>query len=404
MSSARGRRLLDHLHSRRARTLQLLERLVAIESPSGEAESQRAVQAVLAEELESLGFRVRRVAVAAAGGHLFASAPSRTRGSRPQLLLGHCDTVWPFGSLARMPITVRAGTMSGPGIFDMKAGLAMIVAALRSLQELDLTPAVAPCVFVNSDEEIGSATSRRWVERLAGMSDRVLVLEPSFGLRGQLKTARKGVGRFVIRVHGRAAHAGLEPGRGVSAILELSHVVQHLFSLNAPERGLTVNVGTIDGGMCPNVVAPTGSATVDVRVVDRSQAEEIERHIRGLQAVTPGARLEVEGGFDLPPMERTPRNRRLWNLAQALATEIDVQLDQCLAGGGSDGNLASALAPTLDGLGAIGKGAHAVDEQIVLDSLVERGALLALLILAPAIDWPSDHSDPKLVSGSNREA
>lgn len=371
-----------------------LERLVSAESPSQDPSSQADVQAALSEELQANGFRVRQVPGRETGGHLLAVPRNRSRGKPIQALIGHCDTVWPRGTLSSMPITIRAGRMTGPGIYDMKGGLVLMIFALRALAEQGLDPEVLPVVFVNSDEEIGSGESRRTVERLSKIADRVLVLEPALGEVGALKTARKGVGQFRVRVSGKAAHAGLEPSKGVSAILELSHVVQKLFALNDPDNGITVNVGTIDGGMRPNVVAPESTADVDVRVLTLQQASQVESAIRSLEPVTPGAVLKVEGEVDIPPLERTPRNRLLWRRARAVAKEMDLDLEECLAGGGSDGNVASLYAPTLDGLGPVGAGAHATHEFIQLDSMVERGALLALLLLEPPLNWREELEGP----------
>jgi glutamate carboxypeptidase len=387
MPSDRARGILDYLHSRRAEMYQLLERLVVAESPSQDPSSQTDVQAILSEELGATGFRVRRLPGRRTGGHLLAIPRERHRHKPLQVLIGHCDTVWPRGTLASMPITIRSGRMTGPGIYDMKGGLVLMIFAVRALLARDLEPQVEPVAFVNSDEELGSGESMRPVERLAKIADRVLVLEPPMGEDGALKTARKGVGQFTIRVRGRAAHAGLEPSKGVSAILELSHLVQRLFALNDPSSGVTVNVGTIDGGMRPNVVAPEASAQVDVRVLTREQARDLETAIRSLEPVTPGARLRVEGSVDLPPLERTPRNRLLWQSAQKVAGEMDLELQECFAGGGSDGNIASLYAPTLDGLGPVGAGAHAAHEFVRLDSMIERGTLLALLLLEPPVNW-----------------
>lgn len=375
-----------------------LERLVAAESPSQDPASQAEVLEALTYELLASDFRVRRLPGNKTGGQLLAARRDRRRGKPVQALIGHCDTVWPTGTLSKMPITVRAGRMTGPGIYDMKGGLVLMIFALRAIADQDLELEVEPVVFVNSDEEMGSGESRRTVERLSRIADRVFVLEPAMGEAGALKTARKGVGQFTIRVSGKAAHAGLEPSQGVSAILELSHVVQSLFALNDPENGVTVNVGTIDGGMRPNVVAPEGSADVDVRVLTTQQAREVETAVRSLEPSTPGAVLRVEGSVDIPPLERTPRNRLLWRRARAVATELDLDLQECLAGGGSDGNVASLFAPTLDGLGPIGAGAHATHEFIQLDSMVERGALLALLLLEPPLNW---RSHPELLAAAD---
>lgn len=385
MSSARGHRLLTQLHADRARVYGLLERLVECESPSRNPRLQRQILSLLTGEMNELGFRVRHIPGPQTGGYLLGVPRARERGRPVQVLVGHCDTVWPEGTLEEMPITMRAGKMTGPGVYDMKAGLALILHVLRAFETLAMEPEVTPLIFVNSDEEIGSDESRSLVRRIAGIADRVLVLEPAFGPRGKIKTARKGVGQFNIVVRGRAAHAGLEPAKGISAILELSLVVQQLFALNDPEAGVSVNVGTIDGGLRSNVVAPESSASVDVRVVTLEQARRVEEAIRGLEPQNPDAELEITGGFVLPPMERTPGNQALWRLAQEAAAELGVEIDECLAGGGSDGNITSQYAPTLDGLGPLGDGAHALHEHVVLESLEERGALLGLLLLAPPL-------------------
>lgn len=275
--------------------------------------------------------------------------------------------------------------MRGPGIYDMKAGLVEIIFALKALQALDLQPEIVPIIFINSDEEIGSRESTRYVRRLAQLVDRALVLEPSLGLTGKIKTARKGVGSFTIKVSGKAAHAGLDPGAGASAILELSHVIQKLFALNNPDKGISVNVGVIDGGTRANVVAPESSAVIDVRVENQADGLRIENAIQALQPVDANVNLKIEGGIGRPPMERTPANRKLWKVATNLASSLDINLEQGFAGGGSDGNTTSQYTATLDGLGAVGDGAHAAHEFIYTDQLPQRCALLTLLLLAPLL-------------------
>lgn len=371
----------------------LLRRLVESESPSREPAAQAAVQALLAAELERLGYHVRRHPGRESGGFLTAAPGERPRKRPIQILVGHSDTVWPLGTLASRPVAAADGRMRGPGIFDMKGGLVQMVFALEALREAGEPLAVTPVVLVNSDEEIGSPDSRSVVRRLARAADRVLVLEPAMGRRGWLKNARKGVGQFDVRVSGRAAHAGLEPAKGVSAILELSRLVQRLDALNDPERGITVNVGTIDGGVRPNVVAPEARALVDVRVATLEQGREIEQKIRALEPQARGARVEITGGVDLPPMEKTPGNRALWRLARTAGRELGLELEARTAGGGSDGNTASRYAPTLDGLGAVGGGAHAVHEFVRLDRLAERAALLALLVAAPPLGRSAGRAD-----------
>jgi glutamate carboxypeptidase len=222
----------------------------------------------------------------------------------------------------------------------------------------------------------------RW---LAQHADRALVLEPALGERGDIKTERKGIGRFTVTVYGKAAHAGLDPEAGASAILELSHIIQKFFALNDVERGITVNVGTIDGGIQPNVIAPHSKAVVDVRVPTVEDGLEIERTIHAFQATTPNVRLHIEGSIGRPAMQSTPRNRRLWEVAQRAGAELGLELHQARAGGGSDGNTASQYTATLDGLGAVGDGAHAVHEHLLIDKTLQRAALLTMLLLAPPI-------------------
>ena len=365
--------------------VELLRRLALLESPSLDAEAQAPVQDLLAAELASLGFRARRLPGVRSGGPLvLARFPGREKGSAGQMIVGHSDTVWPRGTVDRMPVEVRDGRLFGPGVYDMKAGLAQAVFALRALTELGLTPPLAPWLFVSSDEEVGSHESRRPLERLARRMQRIFLVEPSLGPAGRLKTARKGSLRFTITVHGRAAHSGLEPEKGASAISELAHVIQRLDALARPERGLTVNVGVVAGGLRANVVAPQARAEVDVRVLQREDAAAVEKAVYALKPVVPGTSIEVRGGEDRPPLERTPGNRRLWERAQEAAAALGIELDEGTAGGGSDGNFTSPLAPTLDGLGAVGDGAHADHEHVEIDRMPERAALLALLLMAPA--------------------
>ena len=245
---------------------------------------------------------------------------------------------------------------------------------------------MTPVIFLNSDEEIGSRESGRHIVMLARRVERAFVMEPALGLDGALKTARKGVGRFVVYAKGKAAHAGLDPGAGASAILELSHVIQCLFEMNDPERGISVNVGTIDGGIRPNVVAPESKAVVDVRVATHADAEEIEARIAAIEPTIPGVMLTIEGRIGRPPLEPTPANSRLWDAARGLAQTLGVELTQGLAGGGSDGSTTSQYTATLDGLGPVGDGAHAAHEHLLLDETMERMALLALLIMMPSLN------------------
>jgi glutamate carboxypeptidase len=282
-----------------------------------------------------------------------------------------------------MPVRSEGGRLFGPGVFDMKGGLVQAVFALRALRDAGVEPELAPVLMISCDEEIGSRDSGRHIARLARGAARAFVLEPAFGRDGALKTRRKAVGAFTVTITGRAAHAGIDPESGVSAILELSHQVQRLFALNDPERGVTVNVGTIDGGLRSNVIAPEARADLDVRVPTAADAVRLEAAIRGLTPHLPGVTLRVEGGFGRPALEATPRNRRLWERARRHAASLGIDLREAAVGGASDGNTTSLHTATLDGLGAVGDGAHASHEQVVVAAMPERAALLALLLLEP---------------------
>jgi glutamate carboxypeptidase len=374
--------VLQHLQGKREEMICLLRRMTEAESPSDVPAAQEEIREIIATELERLAYLVKRIPGRSSGGMLYASPANRPRGAPTQLLLGHYDTVWPLGSLEQMPFLQEGENIHGPGVYDMKGGVVQALLALEALQHFNVEPEVAPCLFFNSDEEIGSRESRRYIESLAPNMDRVFVLEPSLGPAGRLKTARKGIGRFTVTVQGEAAHAGLDPGAGASAILELSHVIQALFALNDLDRGITVNVGTIDGGLRPNVVAPKSQAVVDVRVATKLDSEAVKTAILGLEAATPGTTLQIEGGFGRPAMEKTPANRRLWTLACELGSELGLELEEGMAGGGSDGNTTSLYTATLDGLGAVGDGAHAHHEHLVLGRSLERAALLTMLLMA----------------------
>ena len=388
--------ILNAVGEQRDEFLGFLEKLVVHESPSLVPESQEPIFELIGEALDEIGYEIRRIPGNESGGQLLAAPSGSDFGgvdlvdSTPdsgslgpvQLLIGHCDTVWPIGTLKKMPVRIDDSIMRGPGVFDMKAGLAQTIFALQTLHRLDLEPALMPLVFINSDEEIGSNDSAANIVRLAQFASRVFVMEPALGLSGKLKTGRKGVSQFVVNVTGKAAHAGLDPEAGASAILELSHQLQRLFDLNDPLKGVSVNVGTIGGGLRPNVIAPESQAIVDVRVPDSIEAERITAAIHGLEPATKGVSLRVEKSLERAPMERTPRNQALWQLALESATDLGLEIEQGISGGGSDGNLTSPFVATLDGLGAVGDGAHANHEYINVAKSVERCALLAMLVMA----------------------
>lgn len=379
-----ARDILDWLQGRREAMAGFLESLVRLETPTGKPDRQAPALALVADELAGIGFGSRVRPCGTSGGVLWGR-PRRVPGRPAQLLLGHLDTVWPLGTLASMPHVREGSRIRGPGVYDMKGGVVQMVFALKVLETLGLSPPVAPLVIINTDEENGSRDSRRWIQRAARVVDRALVLEPSLGPEGRLKTARKGVGRFTLVARGEAAHAGLDPGGGASAIMELSHQIQRLFGLNDLNAGISVNVGTVDGGLGANVIAPEARCEIDVRVPTQADAERLEASIRGLQPVDPGVTLEVTGRFGRPPMEPNGRNLALWHRARACAERLTLDLLEGTAGGGSDGNLTSAYTATLDGLGAVGNGAHAPHEYLELADMPKRAALLALLVLEPAL-------------------
>ncbi len=383
--------LLQTLRTKQPAMEQFLGELVLAETPSRDPAAQDPIFDILAKKFHELGFATERIRGEKTGGYLIARAQESPPNTPYQLLIGHCDTVWPRGTIEQMPLAREDKKLKGPGVFDMKAGLAQILFAIEAIQDLNLPLEVMPVCLINSDEEIGSRESTPAIERLAREADRAFVLEPPLGLEGKLKTARKGLGRFTLTVRGKAAHAGLDPGQGASAILELSHQVQQLFALNDYERGITVNVGMVEGGESANVVAPLSRAVIDVRAPTQEDAEAVSARIRNLKPIHPDTKIEIEGSFGRPPMERTPRNRDLWRKARQSARTLGLELEEAAAGGGSDANTTSQYTATLDGLGTPGDGAHAVHEFIFPQQMAERTALLALLLLLPATRKSNDH-------------
>ena len=374
--------LLRYLKSQQSAMLALLRELVETESPSTDKAAVDRLGVMVAERIRALGGRPRFVLSQRTGNHL--RAEFRLGSARPSgqiLLLGHLDTVWARGTLARMPFRVRGRRAYGPGTFDMKSGVVIGLFALQSLQVLGIPVKKRVVFLLNADEEIGSPSSRSLTEREARKSDAVLVLESAHGPRGALKTARKGVGEFTIRVRGRAAHAGLEPEKGVNAIVELSRQILRLDRLADPRQGITLSAGLVQGGSRVNVIPEEAAATVDARVLRAQDQRRIEQKLRSLRPFDRRATVTVEGGFNRPPLERTAAVVELFARARRLARPLGLSLREATVGGGSDGNFAAALGvPTLDGLGAVGDGAHAVTEHILVDELPRRAALLAHLI------------------------
>lgn len=297
------------------------------------------------------------------------------------LALGHSDTVWPMGTLASMPFRQADGRLWGPGVLDMKSGVAFFLFAMQMLRELEVPVKHTIVLQLNSDEEVGSESSRPLTEEAARKSVAVLVLEPGTGLEGKLKTARKGVGDYTVMVRGKASHAGVDFEAGASAIVELSRQIERIAAFTDLAGGITVNPGVISGGTRTNVVAAEARLEVDIRVAREKDAPILEAKFRALQPVDPRCTIHVEGGLNRPPMERSAGIQQLFQTAKGFAAELDVALEESSTGGGSDGNFTAALGvPTLDGLGGVGEGAHANNESILVDRIADRTALLALLV------------------------
>lgn len=372
-----ARALLRYCEARAGWLREAIEALVRLESPSTDKAAADRCGAELARRLAALGGEVKTFAQSVRGDHVRAEFPGR---GRPVLLLGHFDTVWPLGTLGGMPLREADGRLYGPGVFDMKSGLGVALLALRASRAVDSASVPGVVTLFTSDEEIGSGTSRALIEEEALRSAAVLVLEPSLP-GGAAKTSRKGCGEFELIVHGVMAHAGIDPGRGVSAIHELARQIVAIEGLQDPARGVSLNVGTVEGGTRTNVVAAEARARVDVRVPSMTDAARIEQAMHALRPGTPGARLEIRGGVSRPPLERGPHVVRLYGLAREVAAALGHEVGEGATGGGSDGNFTAALGvPTLDGLGPCGDGAHAPHEHVVLDDLPWRAAFIAGLI------------------------
>ncbi len=354
--------------------------LVEQETPSGAKAALDRTQEQLAERFREAGAHTEIIS-SPTGNHLLARVgPVVTEGQL--FVIGHVDTVWPMGTLVRKPFQIEAGRAYGPGVYDMKAGLIMLLFALRALQEHKLTPNRSLTFLVSADEEVGSHTSRTLIEQEARKAAGVLVLEPPLE-NGAVKTARKGVGLYTLKVQGRAAHAGVEPEKGINALVEMAHQILAINALNDYPKGTTLNVGVLEGGTRPNVVPAEATAKIDLRVSTMAEAERISTALQTLQTVLPGAKLELQGGLNRPPFERTPTVVDLFQQAAAIAEAIQTgeSLQEGATGGGSDGNFTAALGiPTLDGLGAVGAGAHAEHEQMQIDSLPRRAHLLTGLL------------------------
>ena len=373
--------LVEWLRPREAAMTRLLGQFVRLESPSFDKAAVDRFGRIVAAEWRRRGARVTLVRQQERGDHLRAEwNPLGNKAKGQILVLGHLDTVYGLGTLAGMPFRLARGRAHGPGTLDMKGGLVIALFAVDALAGTGRAPQKRIVFLWTSDEEIGSGTSRAVIEREARRSDAVLVLEPASGLDGRVKTGRKGVGEIEIIATGRAAHAGLNPEDGINAIEEIALQIARISRWNQPSRGITVNAGMIEGGTRTNVIPKNARVLVDVRAVRAADMRALERKFRTLRPNLRGAKLQIRGGFNRPPMEQKT-SAALYAKARALAKEIGVTLGEAHVGGGSDGNFTAALGvPTLDGLGAVGEGAHSPGENIVIRALAERAALVASLL------------------------
>jgi glutamate carboxypeptidase len=377
-NEAHGR--LAYFIQRRDEIVATIRDLVEIESPSDNKAAVNRIAEAVAEKFFRLRGVLRIHQAKDFGDHLQVSFAGRSD-APPLLLLGHYDTVYPLGTLAEMPCRVDADKITGPGVLDMKSGIALMLHALAGLQEWHGALPRPVTVLLVSDEEVGSDSSRAITEALAKKSAAVLVLEPSYGLQGAVKTARKGVGEYLVKVTGKASHAGLDFEKGANAILELARQIEAISAFTDLKKGLTVNVGIVSGGSRTNVVPSEAVAQVDVRIKRLKDAAGIDKRIRNLRPLNRKCKIEVSGGINRPPMERSAGVAALYAKAVVIARELGWKLSEAAVGGGSDGNFTAGLGiPTLDGLGGVGDGAHATHEHILISELPRRAALLAGLI------------------------
>jgi glutamate carboxypeptidase len=374
--------LLAFARAKQSEIIAMIRELVECESPSDHPPSVNRFVDLIASKLD--GSQVRTFPGGRFGRHLRAEftlpGPRKPRDGGI-LALGHSDTVWPLGTLQQMPFHEKSGRLWGPGLLDMKSGIVFFLFAVRALRELDIPVARRVVLQVNSDEEVGSDSSRSLTEAAAKNCAAVLVLEPGTGITGKIKTARKGVGSYMVSVHGRASHAGVDFENGASAVVELARQIERIVGFTNLDRGLTVNPGVIAGGTRSNVVAAEAWTDVDMRIARLKDAPALDKKFHRLRPFDRRCSITVTGGMNRPPMERTSAIRKLFELARGCASEIGVKLEESSTGGGSDGNFTAAMGiPTLDGLGGVGEGAHAPNESILINRIADRTALLAMLL------------------------
>ena len=373
--------ILRYIQAQQPAIVALIRQFVECESPSDTPDAVNRFVELVSDTVAPFS-KVKTIRGGKFGKQLVCemSLPGSRKSGRI-LALGHSDTVWPMGTLRSMPFREADGRLWGPGVLDMKSGVAFFIFAVKALRDQDMPAPSKVVLQLNSDEEVGSDASRELTEKNAANCKAVLVLEPGTGLEGKLKTARKGVGDYTVTVRGRASHAGVDFLAGASAVLELARQIDHISSFTRLNHGITVNPGVISGGTRSNVVAAEARAEIDIRVMKLNDAPALEKRFRSLRPFDKRCSIEVTGGLNRPPMERSPGIVALFKRAQRLAREIGVELEESMTGGGSDGNFTAALGvPTLDGIGAVGEGAHAANESILVDRIADRTALIAKLL------------------------
>jgi glutamate carboxypeptidase len=375
--------LLSYARARQAEMVAQVRQFVECESPTDDRSAVNRFVELVSDTVTPFA-KVKTFPGGKFGRHLVCEVELPGREKSGQVMaLGHADTVWPVGTLRTMPFRQADGRLWGPGVLDMKAGIAFFIFAARALRELEIPVGSKVLLQLNSDEEVGSESSRALTEKNAARSQAVLVLEPGTGMSGKLKTARKGVGDFTVVVRGKASHSGVDFQAGASAVVELVRQINRIVGFTELERGITVNPGVIAGGTRSNVVAAEARAEIDIRVQRLKDASALEERFRSLEPYDPRCTIEVSGGLNRPPMERSAGIARLFRMARLLAVELGVELEESQTGGGSDGNFTAALGvPTLDGLGGVGEGAHAANESILIDRMADRTALIAKLLAA----------------------
>ncbi|MDZ7756706.1 M20 family metallopeptidase [Rhodohalobacter sp.] len=358
-----------------------LKKYVLAESPTDDIIQNRKLLHAIAEDFKELNYQVEWKESVQSAGQIICR-PKQSELQEDQLLIGHVDTVWPVGTLDKMPWKIDDNVIRGPGVYDMKAGIVMMQLGIKIMKELGLKPKLRPVVMITSDEETGSRDSWDEIEKIARSVNRVFVPEPSIGLEGKIKTERKGSGRYQIKVKGKEAHSGVEPEKGASAIVEMAHIIQKVDELNDYEKGISLNVGLISGGKAVNIVPGDCVIEVDLRYMKKSDGEEIDDKIKKIKPELRETEITVEGGLRRPPVVKNERNQKLWELAQNCAQELGLKIEEGLSGGGSDGSITSQFTATIDGMGAVGEGAHSPSEKILIDETMDRAALLTAMLVS----------------------